>query len=340
MRTNRSPAAIATLAAAALLVPGSVWAVIATTEANRAAQLDAASARAQTTVATAVSSAFAAAAYDREAAAQAREAAAGIAGFVAAETSAIGERVGPLSSRRVELGDATSVAAIQAKWGTEPERLQQLNPDVDLNALQPDQELVVWRYDPARPAQSVGKPSRGRLANGVPMPEGEFWNVGRPENAWGTEPTILGLVEGLTHVGRELPGGGTPTIADISRRNGGSLRPHRSHRSGRDADVTYFRTDPTLTMAWGHVSASALDVQRQWALFRYWLDSDAIDYIFIDTRLKRAIRDYVASTGVDAETLARVFGGNGREGVLRYERGHSDHFHVRFRCAEGDAACH
>ena len=224
-------------------------------------------------------------------------------------------------------------------YGISGTQLAELNPTVDMNRLDPGQRLVVYRYHSELPSSSRGSANRGRLVNGMPMPRGEHWVIRNPARSWGTAETISELIRGFTATAEALPGGGTPLVADISRRHGGRFRPHRSHVSGRDADVTYYRRSAPATPFFDRTTRSTLDHARQWYLFRYWIERDQVTYIFIDNRLQRSLYDFARAQGEDPELMEIAFGQPRGSGVLRYSPGHDDHFHVRFRCADHDAAC-
>lgn len=224
-------------------------------------------------------------------------------------------------------------------YGLSGTQLQAMNPDVDLNLLAPGTRLLVYRYHPSLPSMSRGAANRGRLVNGMPMPVGEHWIVRHASRAWGTTETVSELVRGLTATAEALPGGGRPMVADISRRRGGRFRPHRSHTSGRDVDVTYYRNDVVSTPLFSRTTRYALDHARQWHLFKYWIERDLVTYIFIDNRLQRSLYDFAVEQGESAEMLEEAFGEPRGRGILRYSPGHDDHFHVRFTCAASDPIC-
>lgn len=227
---------------------------------------------------------------------------------------------------------------IADEWGLSGTELAQLNPDVDLNNLAAGDELRVYRYRAALQSRSVGAPNRGRVVNAMPMPRGEHWVVRNERHSWGTAETVSHLVRGFTHVGTTIPNAGTPLVADLSRKRGGRLRPHRSHTSGRDVDVTYYRNDGQSAL-WRHTSRNTLDKAAQWALFRYWIERDLVTYIFIGHRLSRALHDHAVSIGEDPAFIETAFGEQRGRGILRYSPGHDDHLHVRFRCAPDDGSC-
>lgn len=265
---------------------------------------------------------------------QAQEAAAHV--LHAAEL--VSQHVPAVTEHFVTLAPDDSWQGIADRYGLNASELAAMNPELDLNALPSGTQLRVYQYLAERPSLSRGAPSRGRLLNGAPMPEGEFWIVRRPDLAWGTNETVSHLVRGFSHVGAAVPAAGTPMVADISRRRGGRLRPHRSHTTGRDVDVTYYQSNGRSAI-WERTTRSTLDHAAQWELFRYWIEQDIVTYIFIDHRLSRSLYDYAVSRGEDAALLEKAFGERRGRGILRYSPGHDDHFHVRFRCAEHDTVC-
>jgi hypothetical protein len=232
------------------------------------------------------------------------------------------------------------VHAVCELYGLTLAELAAMNPDVDLGSLAADQALTVYRRPADLVSYSRGAPNRGRLVEGVPMPhDPSAWIVRNPRYSWGTGSTVEGIVHGLRFVATRLPGGTIPLVADLSRRSGGTLRPHRSHQSGRDADITYFNQTPGPADRFVRVTSATMDHPRQWALFRYWIEHEMVDYVFSDYRLIRSLYQYASSIGEPQAIMEAAFGRAGRPGILRHERGHSDHLHVRFSCSEHDPVC-
>ncbi|MFT5993465.1 MAG: hypothetical protein ACI82G_002469, partial [Bradymonadia bacterium] len=129
-----------------------------------------------------------------------------------------------------EVEDGDTWQDIAARFGHSGTMLATLNPEIDLNVLTPGQRLLVHRWSPDLPSVSVGQPNRGRLLNGVPMPEGQHWRVRDSHLAYGTDYSVSHLMRGLAYVGEQLPGAAVPMIGDLSRQRGGRLKSHRSHR--------------------------------------------------------------------------------------------------------------
>src|SRR3954452_13833800 len=119
---------------------------------------------------------------------------------------------------------------------------------------------------PAGPSRALGLPWRGRLVNGVELPEVSAdwltWDPvlkqipNRPERRFGTAKLIATLkrvLAGFHAAHPELP---QVLIGDLSRPHGGVFDQrygglgHASHQNGLDADVYYPRADHRLLAAY------------------------------------------------------------------------------------------
>jgi penicillin-insensitive murein endopeptidase len=151
------------------------------------------------------------------------------------------------------------------------------------------------------------------------------------------------LERAARRVERRFPGS-ILLVGDLSRREGGSLSGHLSHKSGRDADVGFYYSDaggrsvrtPRLlpVRPSGTVFSEAslrFDEARNWALVEALLtDSDVIvQRIFVAAPLKHRLLEYARRHGTRAEVVDRA------DSAMRqpvHGRPHDDHFHVRIAC--------
>ena len=238
---------------------------------------------------------------------------------------------------------AHSLIGVRRRWHLRTHQLAALNPDLDLDHVGAGTELVVWQYDPENPARSFMRPNRGRLRNGELMPNGNGWVIRNERVAFGATQTIDGLVHAARVVQAEHPGGQDIMIADISKQTGGAFRPHRSHHSGRDVDVTYYRNS-TAPPEFRRVRPQQLDAARTWTFVRTLItDHDAV-YIFMSRPLQVRLYEYAESVGEHPAFLAEVFQHGPRRhrnyrGIIRFARGHHDHMHIRFPCTDEDVRC-
>jgi penicillin-insensitive murein endopeptidase len=179
---------------------------------------------------------------------------------------------------------------------------------------------------------SWGRPNHGALINAVPMPDGPEWRVVEPERAFGTEETIDSISRAIRRVNDEFPMSPPLFVGNISARRGGYLRPHRSHQSGRDADLGfYYQGGPGW---YQRATAKNLDRARTWALVKALLEDPNVESIFVDRSVQNLLRDYAERAGESYRWLDGIFRGglHGTEKRIFHEWGHLTHLHVRFRC--------
>lgn len=166
------------------------------------------------------------------------------------------------------------------------------------------------------------------------LEDGPGYRVRNPVRAWGTAKTVRLLSEVLPVVARELPGTHDLRVGDLSWRGGGKIRPHRSHRKGLDADVSYFTLGDRPDYWLIQTTTRDLDLARTWRLVKALLATRQVQFIFMDYTLQRALWQHAVTEGYSAAQLADAFQYPDtrytRRGIIRWVRGHDTHFHVRF----------
>jgi LysM repeat protein len=179
-------------------------------------------------------------------------------------------------------------------------------------------------------ALSIGHPHEGYLMNAVRMPEGKYWTVALPTYAYGTEETIAGLIRCITLVNQRIQNSPKVIIGSISKEDGGRFPPHKSHQSGRDADVGFYY-NPGFPSA-KPATRENLDVERTWALVRTFIVETDVDMILIDSKVQRLLEVHALRRGEDPVWLKSVFHGTGRPytALIMHAPGHDAHMHVRF----------
>lgn len=189
-------------------------------------------------------------------------------------------------------------------------------------------------------AYSVGKPNRGRIQNGVQLPESEHYTLRDPERSYGSSHAVKVIHDSIAAFRAESGYKGEIKIADLSKKGGGRLRPHSSHQAGRDVDI---RLPLRKGVSKDNHSVSAIDWDVSWALIKAFIDSGEIEYIFLETSRQKALRKAAQRAGASAEELKRAIqypskrGTN--KGLVRHAKGHRMHIHVRIKCADGNARC-
>jgi murein endopeptidase len=165
-----------------------------------------------------------------------------------------------------------------------------------------------------------------------------------PARTYGTEETTRWIVAAFEAVDAKFKHTKVVRVHDISDRNGGRLRDHKSHQNGRDADISYYQDECSSSgCRFDGFRSSELDVARQWTLLEYWLRNGQAEMIFVDYRLQARLYRYAKRRGVPKAQLDRwIQYPRGRyepEGVIRHFPNHEDHLHVRFVCPYSDLKC-
>ncbi|MEL6182192.1 MAG: penicillin-insensitive murein endopeptidase, partial [Myxococcota bacterium] len=141
------------------------------------------------------------------------------------------------------------------------------NPQHDPRSLRVGDKIAMYfdRYDP------VATHKKGRF-NGVQMPKGRGYRVRNANRAWGTPELVRVLRDGIGKVKRRHGRKASNlVIGDLSTKRGGYLPPHKSHRSGRDADVAYYIKGTDTSWRFIRATPDTLDVARTWELFHTFL---------------------------------------------------------------------
>lgn len=187
-----------------------------------------------------------------------------------------------------------------------------------------------WLEDPASlGSMALGVPEAGRLVNGVQLRSGEHLVVVDPSKAWGTQETIDGLRAAAQAVALAHPESGPLRVNHLSAREGGHLRPHRSHQAGLDADLGFYYqagVDPRVIRL---AREKAMDLESNWALVKALVTETDVQVILLDRRVQKALFDFALRQGEPRAWLDDLFNA-GYRSLFQHARGHRDHFHVRF----------
>jgi penicillin-insensitive murein endopeptidase len=206
-------------------------------------------------------------------------------------------------------------------------------------------------------------PSKGALLRGVALPnQGPGYVRARPRDPtrYGTPTLVRVLQNAARSVAEKYPGGAPLRIGNLSSPRGGRHAKHRSHRSGRDADLIYYATDALGRSVTGRGwlafdrfgiaregvlpkgiettgEVYLLDEARNWHLVRTLvLDERAnVQWIFCSLGIKARLLRYAARHERNPEALVRA------SWVLHQPsrgRWHDDHFHVRVACTVEERA--
>jgi murein endopeptidase len=176
---------------------------------------------------------------------------------------------------------------------------------------------------------SIGLAEAGRGMNAVQLEPGEAWQVVTPESAWGTQETIDGIKLVARRVRESVPTAMPLRVSHIGKKDGGYLRPHQSHQSGRDVDLGFYYQPGVNLQALTKRREHSLDLPANWALIRALATEVDAQFILVDRRVQRVLYEYALSIGEDKAWLDSLFDA-GPDSLVRHARRHRDHFHVRF----------
>jgi hypothetical protein len=231
-------------------------------------------------------------------------------------------------------------------FGLYHHEMEQLNPGINLDAeLNPGTELVVYQAERTHPSLSIGYPSKGKLKGAVPLPDG----AGRilkanPRNLWATRRTIAILDAVLRAWPRAEPHAKPLLVGNLSLRKGGKLKPHHTHQSGRDVDLSYPQIPkPNEEYNWRDMNRRNLDRRRTWRLLHLLKATGEVEVILIDRGLQKLLYDYALTKELmTREELGQWLqypqGIGEKTPLVQHAAGHTDHIHVRFRCGS-QAGC-
>ena len=199
-----------------------------------------------------------------------------------------------------------------------------------------------------RMSLSVGSPAEGFQLRAKRLRASDTLALKNSERrtAYGHPSLVLMLQRSAKQMAREAAGA-ILLVGDLSNEQGGPLAGHRSHQSGRDADVGFF-----VTNAKGRPqpidrfipfdregrardgSGYLFDDYRNWLLIQMWLKDDraGIKYVFVAKPLRDRLLAFASSrpafkkyAAAAAQLLVQP----------KNSSDHDDHFHVRITCPRG-----
>ena len=193
-----------------------------------------------------------------------------------------------------------------------------------------------------RNAFSIGKPTRGRLANGVTLPDdSNFYTLRKPAQAFGSSHTIKTSIRAFGAFRQASGYRRALVIGALSLPRGGRFRPHRSHQSGRDIDI---RLPVRKGVAHNKPPrAKEVDWRAAWLLIKAFVDTGQIRYIFLEYRLQKILYKAAKASGASKKDLAEIIQwprpSRSNNGIVRHSPGHTAHIHVRVKCGPKETRC-
>jgi penicillin-insensitive murein endopeptidase len=200
---------------------------------------------------------------------------------------------------------------------------------------------------------SIGSPNQGRLDGGKRLAAAPYLRVvpyyAESTARWGL-PSLVGLIDrAARRVARRFPDA-VLSVGDLSRREGGELERHHSHKSGRDVDLGFylrsaadkpllpdrFVTFSARGEATDH-SGAVFDDARNWALVEALIDDNEtrVSHIFVARHIRARLLRHAERRGVSMELRQRA-----AELMMQpSQAAHDDHFHVRIACPPDQGRC-
>jgi murein endopeptidase len=129
-------------------------------------------------------------------------------------------------------------------------------------------------------------------------------------------------------------------IGSLSKLDGGRLRPHKSHRSGRDVDIGMYARNNRELSTFEPLALDQIDYEKTFFLMATLLSTGRVQSIFVNYSVQKGLYEAARDLGYDEKQIDWLFdypqGRKSKSGVIRHARGHTKHFHVRFACPDGD----
>lgn len=232
---------------------------------------------------------------------------------------------------------------IARRYGVRISQVRQWNRNVDPRRLQIGEQIRLHVPGADGHPVSWGRPSNGRLFNGVAMEDSPGLTVRNQSRSYGTQRTIDLLQAAAADVQARWPDAPDLVVGSLSLRQGGPIRPHRSHQNGRDADLTYYHRGNVELPDFRDMTPETFDAVKNWHFFKILIETGEVQFIFVDYELQRMLFEYALSIGYTEEDLEEVIqyprGRRAANGIIRHARGHQNHFHIRFKCGDRDQNC-
>ncbi|AKT36543.1 penicillin-insensitive murein endopeptidase [Chondromyces crocatus] len=194
-------------------------------------------------------------------------------------------------------------------------------------------------------SMSLGAPNRGQLQGGQRLRSTRHLEVRPGARTWGVPQLVQALQRAATSVNKKF-GHSVLLVGDLSKQGGGELDGHRSHQTGRDADLGFYATNsrgkPIQLKRFvafdgagesrGTPSWARFDDARNWALVQALLEDRNVNirYLIVSSGLRTRLLAHAARKKVPKELLDRALATL----ISPKDSSHDDHFHIRIGCPE------
>jgi len=194
---------------------------------------------------------------------------------------------------------------------------------------------------------SIGSPTSGKLEGAVELEPSSAIRLRHANGAHFGLPGLIGLLERSSKRLAAHFKGSSLHVGDLSRKEGGEIAGHKSHESGRDADVAFLfvgadgeSVAPSEFLSVDDKGFAVenrsyrFDDARNWALVEAWVTDPGVrvEHIFIADRLRARLLAHARAKGTYLPVLHRAAMAMKQPSA---GQAHDDHYHVRIACPPG-----
>lgn len=172
--------------------------------------------------------------------------------------------------------------------------------------------------------------------NAIQLPRrGPGYEAPRRNRVWGQSHAIKAIEEASASTAEKFPGTHPLFVGDVSFKKGGYMPPHKSHRRGIDADISYFVKGNPAQGRFAVATVKTLDPEKNWHFIEALLRTGVVHQFYVEHSLQGVLYAEAERQGYSKEELKEIFEyprpiGSGRLRKIRHIKGHDDHLHVRF----------
>lgn len=233
---------------------------------------------------------------------------------------------------------ATAIAALAALLAIAPLKLAEAKERAPL----PERYR---KFPLSKRSLTVGAPNDGYQRRAKRLRPTEHLKIkrGSHRRSYGHPALVLMLRRSARDIAKALPHS-VMLVGDLSKKRGGPISGHRSHQSGRDADIGFYLRNSSGKQvvlnrfvsidADGNVLGRRglfFDEKRNWLLVRSWLKDKraGISHVFVATHVRNLILKYARSNQAAKKHYQAALA------LLKQPSNaanHDDHYHLRIAC--------
>lgn len=268
----------------------------------------------------------------------------------------------PLVEEYYTVGEGEDWRSVADRYNTTVDKLRRFNPGLG-ERLKGGEELTLWIdagqfgtpnaddlpiFILPQGSSSVGGVTSGSLFNPVQLLPSPLAHVRCASHAYATNYTLSLLLRGISEF-RAQGYDGEVMIADLSLKEGGGYGHHKSHQSGRDADIWLLVKRKQFRKGCNNCSTDRcrpdpeeVDWRATWRFIRALHATGGVQEIFLSHHLQAELRTAALAEGESEQELKELIQYPRRKGtpaLVMHSDGHIHHIHVRFKCDPNDAAC-